>query len=167
MDIKNSSDKKYKILYFCGLTLNIIGFVLIFATLCIFFYQLYSFELSFGLRTIITFFTGSFLILIGSILTRLSTARSGYSLLSRKSKRTISNRIETISTNVVTPTFGIDANGKEYIVCPNCRAKNDPCNRFCSKCGAHFNTNICSKCGNVNDENANFCSKCGQQLSNK
>ncbi len=167
MDIKNNSDKKYRILYFCGLATTVIGFILIFVTFCIVFYQVYSFGSPFGAKTIVVFFSGSFLILIGTILMRLSTSRSGYSLFNRNTKRTINDRLETINKNVVTPISGIDANGKEYIVCPNCRAKNDPSNRFCNKCGTHFNTNICPKCGNVNDENANFCSKCGHRLSDK
>lgn len=50
------------------------------------------------------------------------------------------------------------------LVCPKCRADNDPDARFCTQCGDKFGgaEAACAKCGAPMAATAKFCPGCGQ-----
>ena len=58
------------------------------------------------------------------------------------------------------------AQGSAKILCPSCRAENDPSAKFCAKCGKEMASSAkCPKCNAATAPGAKFCPECGQSLA--
>ncbi|MDN5846892.1 MAG: zinc ribbon domain-containing protein [Candidatus Nitrosocosmicus sp.] len=54
----------------------------------------------------------------------------------------------------------------DEIICSNCKKGNIKNSKFCSHCGAKYNTERkCNRCSNVNLPDAVFCNRCGNRLN--
>jgi membrane protease subunit (stomatin/prohibitin family) len=56
------------------------------------------------------------------------------------------------------------AAGGQKVICPSCKAENQPGAKFCGSCGKEISMGKCPKCNAVTAPGAKFCPECGTAL---